>query len=912
MARDLSLKVNLKALDNATKPMRSVLAGAQGLGRALRDTRDELKGLQARQKDVSSFRSLKSESERTGAALQANRDKIRQLSRELANTEAPTKALSKAFQTAVREGQTLKQKLGEQQRQLQSLRDELGQAGVAFQSLDGKLRGLNPSEGLAAYEKALRQQIDSANRSIEDQERRLKRLTIQQQRLAKARDAHARTQGLAGSMAAAGAGGVASGSGILYTGMRLIDPQLAAQQQGSRIAAQNGEAGKAGQYTGIVRRMRADGVSGDTAAIGEAVSATSSTLRALGKVSDAELERASRKALDLATVMGGDLAEQVQTVGILMKNGLAANSDQAFDLLTRGLQQVSTQMRGEMPEILHEYSTHFRNMGFSGQETMSLLVDMAKQGKYALDKTGDAIKEFSIRGSDMSKKSQEAYKTIGLDAQKMSDAIASGGPKAREALAKTAKGLLAIKSPADRANAAIALFGTPVEDLSIDQIPAFLKALAGGTDHLGRFEGAADQLGTTLRDNLSGDIARLSGAWSELGSSLMESQDGALRSLVQTITGLVTGMKSWAAEHPVLTGHIVKTALGLGLLMALGGGLTLVLGSILGPLAMVRYGMMLFGIRSLGLAGTLTSLARTALPLVAQGIQLVGRALLMNPIGLAVTAIAGGAFLIWQNWETLGPKFKAIWAEIQLAGTLTMDWFAGLPARFVQLGGDILRGLASGITGALGSVKEAVVGAGEGAIGWFKEKLGIHSPSRVFAELGGYTMAGLEQGIQTGQKNPFAALDQTAQGMAQKGQAIADANPFAALDGAAQAAPKLAGAGNPFAALDSAAKAAPKVASSGNPFAALDSAAKAAPKAASAGNPFAALGRQPPAVDNRPALAAARPATAPAAGGNTITITIHAAPGMDPEAIGRAVAAELDRRERSQQARTRSVLYDRE
>lgn len=50
MARDLSLKVNLKALDNATKPMRSVLAGAQGLGRALRDTRDELKGLQARQK----------------------------------------------------------------------------------------------------------------------------------------------------------------------------------------------------------------------------------------------------------------------------------------------------------------------------------------------------------------------------------------------------------------------------------------------------------------------------------------------------------------------------------------------------------------------------------------------------------------------------------------------------------------------------------------------------------------------------------------------------------------------------------------------------------------------------------------------------------------------------------------------
>ena len=49
---------------------------------------------------------------------------------------------------------------------------------------------------------------------------------------------------------------------------------------------------------------------------------------------------------------------------------------------------------------------------------------------------------------------------------------------------------------------------------------------------------------------------------------------------------------------------------------------------------------------------------------------------------------------------------------------------------------------------------------------------------------------------------------------------------------------------------------------------------------------------------------------APAAGGNTYQITIHAAPGMDAQAVARAVAAELDRRDRAAGARRQSALHD--
>ena len=58
-----------------------------------------------------------------------------------------------------------------------------------------------------------------------------------------------------------------------------------------------------------------------------------------------------------------------------------------------------------------------------------------------------------------------------------------------------------------------------------------------------------------------------------------------------------------------------------------------------------------------------------------------------------------------------------------------------------------------------------------------------------------------------------------------------------------------------------------------------------------------------------PAIGSAGPvaAAAPAA----YTITINAAPGQDPQAIARAVAAELDRRERARAARGMSMLTDR-
>lgn len=99
-----------------------------------------------------------------------------------------------------------------------------------------------------------------------------------------------------------------------------------------------------------------------------------------------------------------------------------------------------------------------------------------------------------------------------------------------------------------------------------------------------------------------------------------------------------------------------------------------------------------------------------------------------------IAAIA--AAVIWVDGAFID-AFKAVW-----------DYLAALPAKMVQMGTDLIMGLVNGIAGAASRVADAVTGAVGGAIDAAKKKLGIASPSKVFAEIGGYTGDGLTQGVE--------------------------------------------------------------------------------------------------------------------------------------------------------------------
>lgn len=78
-------------------------------------------------------------------------------------------------------------------------------------------------------------------------------------------------------------------------------------------------------------------------------------------------------------------------------------------------------------------------------------------------------------------------------------------------------------------------------------------------------------------------------------------------------------------------------------------------------------------------------------------------------------------------------------------------------ASFVSLGGQMMAGLAHGITGAAGAVLDAIKGAVNGAIDAAKNMLGIHSPSKVFAGIGDNTVAGYVNAVDAGADDAASA-----------------------------------------------------------------------------------------------------------------------------------------------------------
>lgn len=83
-------------------------------------------------------------------------------------------------------------------------------------------------------------------------------------------------------------------------------------------------------------------------------------------------------------------------------------------------------------------------------------------------------------------------------------------------------------------------------------------------------------------------------------------------------------------------------------------------------------------------------------------------------------------------------------------------------AEFVSMGGQLLMGLAKGIAGAVGNVIKSAVDACKGVVSKIKSFFGIHSPSRVFAEIGEFLDLGLAEGIEDNIKPVQNAMEEVA------------------------------------------------------------------------------------------------------------------------------------------------------
>lgn len=264
-------------------------------------------------------------------------------------------------------------------------------------------------------------------------------------------------------------------------------------------------------------------------------------------------------------------------------------------------------------------------------------------------------------------------------------------------------------------------------------------------------------------------LAKRADAYKQMSDALLPSYVGAL----EVLTNVVKGVTSWMQANPAAAALLLKTVAVIGLLAAVLGSLAIVMAGLLGPFAVVRYAMTLFAVTT----------GAALWPVLA--------------VIAALAALAAAAYLIYANWDKVKAYFSGLWQEFQanandgLGGIARniLDFsplglfyraFAGvmsyfgveLPGKFSEFGSMMLDGLISGITAKLGALKDAIGNMGDSTIAWFKEKLDIHSPSRVFAELGGFTTAGLAMGITNGQSEPLGAISEMGKRLAAAGALV--------------------------------------------------------------------------------------------------------------------------------------------
>lgn len=302
-------------------------------------------------------------------------------------------------------------------------------------------------------------------------------------------------KGATGKIAAAGAAiGTAFSVGLAKT--------LNVQAANDKLAAQLGlSAEESKRIGGVAGKLYADAYGDSIESVNTAVGAVVSSIDGMRTASSDAVQAMTAKVLDLSAAFEVDTARAAQVAGQMITSGLAKDGAHALDLLVASMQNVPAAVREDLIDAIDEYAPFMASIGVKGERAMALLVGAAQKGAFGLDKTGDALKEFTVRSTDMSAKTKDAYKALGLDTEKMTKALLASGDQGAEAFEKIVKGLQGMKDPAAQSAAALALFGTPLEDLNVSEIPTFLDSLTSARGKLGDTAGAAERMGDTLNDN---------------------------------------------------------------------------------------------------------------------------------------------------------------------------------------------------------------------------------------------------------------------------------------------------------------------------------------------------------------------------------------------------------------------------
>ena len=499
----------------------------------------------------------------------------------------------------------------------------------------------------------------------------------------------------------------------------------------------------------------------------------------------------------VAAYSGIDFTELIQETNEISKE-LNISNEEALGL-TNSLLRLG--FPPEQLDIISEYGKQLTDAGFNAQEVQAIMAAGVETGTWNIDNLLDGLKEGRIKlaefGQEVPKATKELLANTGISSKQLQEwgnAVAKGGETGRAAMENVAQALLNVKDEATRNALGVQLFGTMWEEQGTNITDTILNM----DQHLMSTKENQDQLNESVSQLNADPAVQMQQALSDMKI--------ALEPLLLMIADLIAKLAEWISNNPQLAATIAAVVTTLGILIgillvaapiitgltaaagALGIGLLPLIGIVaavvVGITALVAAGVWLYqnwemvqtkaveiwgGLETFfsefwsstlsifnsaldwidqvtnGKFSAITDAIRSYLQMVDRNIKDYWNFIkntFQNALDFIVALVTGDfegmKKAVENQMENTEELIKNIWGNVT-------DFLGGIDLE--EIGKNIIQGLIDGVKSMAKSVVKSVEGVVDDAIQGAKNLLGIHSPSRVFMEIGEFTGEGFAIGI---------------------------------------------------------------------------------------------------------------------------------------------------------------------
>lgn len=623
MSNNVKLQVLLRAVDQASRPFKSIRTASKSLSGDIRETQKSLRELNGHASRIEGFRKTSAQLAVTGHALEKARQEAEALATQFKNTERPTRAQAKVLESAKRAAEDLQAKYNRLTDSVKRQQRELAAVGIN-------------TRNLAHDEQGLKNRISETTVQLNRQCDALARVSAQQAKLNAVKQRYQAGKELAGNMASVGAAGVGIAAAGTMAGVKLLMPGYEFAQKNSELQAVLGVAKDSAEMTALRKQARQLG--DNTAASADDAAGAQIIIAKAGGDVDA-IQAATPVTLNMALANRRTMEENAALL-MGMKSAFQLSNDKVAhigDVLSMTMNKTAADFDG-MSDALTYAAPVAKNAGVSIEETAAMVGalhdakitgSMAGTGSRAVlsrlqaptGKAWDALKELGVKTSD-SKGNTRPIFTILKEMQASFEKNRLGTAQQAEYM-KTIFG--------EEASSAAAVLMTAASTGKLDKLTAAFKASDGKTA----------ELVNIMQDNLGGDFKEFQSAYEAVGTDLFDQQEGALRKLMQTATKYVLKLDGWIQKNKSLASTIGLIA---------GGALALT--GIIGAIGLVAWPV-ITGINAIiAAAGAMGAIFTTVGSAVMTAIGAISW-----PVVAVVAAIVAGALLIRKYWEPVSAFF---------------------------------------------------------------------------------------------------------------------------------------------------------------------------------------------------------------------------------------------------------------